>query len=201
MTDTAAMARNKAALDRCNLIYKLVFIVLAPIAAGVILYTFYQGIVFMLAAKISDLIALIFIGLLFTPLSIGAMIYSGYRRNDLFAYISPLISLAGMLWSFILGSDSTYYFLPLMAILITIVPTLLTNSRYRYLEEQEGFPHFSELLMEQLQKSDEFRNNDPFEAAAKRYKAQSSDEMNDLDFNGQTIEEKVVEKKNYMDEI
>ena len=201
MADNADMARNKAALEHCNFVYKLIFFILAPLVAGVIVYTFYEGIVLILAAKIADLLGLFSAGLVFIPLSVGALLYSGYRRNDLFAYISPLINLAGVLWSFLLGSDASYYVLPLGAVLIFALPTLLANSRYRYLEEQEGFPHFSELLMEQLKKSDDFKKNDPFEEAAKRYKKQESNEMKDLDFTGETIQEKVTEKNNFMDEI
>ena len=201
MPDTSEFSRNRAALDRCNRIYKWIFVFLAAFIIAAVIYTFYQGIVFLLAARIADLIALLFAGIVFTPLSIGMMIYSGYRRIDMFAYFSPLVSLAGFLFGYIMGADVSYLAFPLIAVLAAVIPTVLTNARYRYLEEQEGFPHFSALLMEQLQRSDDFKANNPFEAAAKRYKMTESDSMNDLETNGDAIQEKVNEKINYMDEI
>jgi len=202
MSDHSEFSRNKAALDHCNMIYKWIFIILFLGGAASVVYTLYQSTAFLVTLNIAGLVALCVGGLVIVPLSLGANIYSGYRRIDMYAYLAPVIALLSAIMDLLCGCPISI--VSILGVILTVVfaaPTILTNSRYRYLEMQEGFPYFSELLMEQQLKSEEFKLHDPYAEAAEQRKLTQSDSMNDLELNGEVIEDKVNEKTNYMDEI
>ena len=84
---------------------------------------------------------------------------------------------------------------------MTIFPVLYANVKYKYLEGQEGFPYFSELLNEQQKKSEELRNTDPYEEAAKRRKFTESSSMGELKLSGGVIARKENGKSDYMESL
>ena len=130
------------------------------------------------------------------------MIYSGYKREDLFAYAAFVPLILGILLDFALDNSATIALIITGAVaLASLAPTLLANARYRYLEDQEGFPHFSQLLLEQQKIAASFKVNDPFEAAARRYKETSSDSMKGIELSDEILAEKIKEKNSFMDEI
>ena len=203
MPDTRILSRNKAALDRCAKVYKLIFIIVAAPVLAAVVYSIFEMFISILFLNLNALFAFLICGVILNPISGVMVIYSGYVRQDVFAYLSPLPLAAGLLFDALLGSAGIVNVLipSTMAVIFSIAPTVLANSKYRYLEDQEGFPHFSPLLMEQLKRSDELKKHDPYEEAAKRYKLTASDSMKGLSLTGETIDDKICEKTNYMEEI
>lgn len=203
MPDTIILSRNKAALDRCNKIYKWIFIAVAAPVLAAVAYSIFEMFISILFLNLNALFAFLICGVILPPISGTLIIYSGYVRQDIFAYTSPLPLALGVVFDVLLGDTGVVSVLVpgLMIVIILIVPTVLANSKYRYLEDQEGFPHFSPLLIEQLKRSDDLKKHDPYAEAAERRKLTQSDSMNDLELNGEVIEDKVNEKTNYMDEI
>ena len=206
MSDNIEMSKNHTALARCNRIYKYVFIISFPVCAAIMVYSLFMLVISLLSAEIETMFVYLIAGFLLCPASFIMTVYSGYSKNDLFSYLSLLpVSMFFILIAVLSIDDySGIYLCVFVTIFLTVISvplTLAANAKYRYLEDQEGFPHFSPLLHEQQVRSEELKDHDPYAEAAKRRKLTASDSMKGLKLSCDTLEEKIIQKNTYMDEI
>lgn len=130
--------KNSAALKRCQIAYNCIFIVYASfcipwIAAslfGIIitrahneLYYLFDGIIIKLA--------ILFCG------TMGC-----YKHNSRFALAAPIIHFVDML----IFGDGIFdeRAVIMLGIIVLTIFTVLTNKKYHYLEQCDGFPYFNE---------------------------------------------------------
>jgi len=196
------MARNKQEFSRCNMIYTITAIPNLGAMALMIGSSLFNAFHSLLAARPENFVSYLIVGLLLCPASCAMAILCGYLKKDMMGIYALIPAAAAFLLNAVLeADDSADPFLAVIVVLITIVPIVYANHRYRYLETQEGFPYFSELLNEQQKKSEELKHTDPYEEAAKRRKLTESRDMSGLELSG----ERIVPKKNgntdYMESI
>ena len=90
-------------------------------------------------------------------------------------------------------------------IAISILNAALVNhfsKKYHFLEEQEGFPHFSDLHTDNLKKADIARNSDPYARNEEYYASENvRGKMDELPDVNEKLNAKEDIKNDYMDSI
>lgn len=148
-------------LKRCNKVYNAVSILYV---AGCGMYAI-AAVYLMLISMNGDILYLLFAG----PVSKSALLVCGYlgtyKKNDMFAMAAPCIMIISLFIPECFHSIGNYFdifmgivisgfsidAIYLAASVILAAVTIITNRKYRYLEEQEGFPYFNERF--ELQKA------------------------------------------------
>ncbi len=159
---TNELTKNHAAMKKCGRVYTFVSTVY------VIAFGFYilADLYLVLITMKGDFKYLLLNG----PVFKGAVLASGflgtYRKSNLFAGIAPII----MFINAVLFRNADNYFdrfwgtvmpmkIDLLYTFMTIalaVMTILANMKYRYLEQQEGFPQFSEVFEQQKKRKPQY---------------------------------------------
>lgn len=153
--DVNKMSKNRADMNRCERMYRRVSAVYV-LACG--FYILADALLFLMSMN-GDLLYLLLNGLVFKGAVLAAGFLGTYRKSNLFAGAAPLI----MLFNTVLFWNADDYFdkflggllgikinaVYLAASVVLAVLTIISNAKYRYLEQQEGFPQFSEVFEQQ----------------------------------------------------
>ena len=175
--------QNRSALVKCEKIYKWIFIMYASVCAPYILASF----ILIILTVSGDALWLFADGIIFKLLIFIFGLLGCYKKESLFTWLAPAASALNIA---VCGSDSPYFqsfFIMLDDInaiilalsVIAAVITTLTNAKYHYLEQCEGFPYFNE----RFEESENLRNSgrdiyqEKYEEIKNKHK---SDKMDDI---------------------
>lgn len=159
---------NLKALKKCRkletlLLLLIVFPTAVPLVFSII--AIFSPIYSDFAIIISIILRLVYIVMAFAGL---------YCKKLHWTISAPIASV--MIW---IVTEGTAEILLVFFALLTATLTVYNNRVYAYLEQQEGFPYFSERFEKQKVNYDKFSEKDPFEAAEERRKT-ATDKMEDL---------------------
>lgn len=174
----AEMSANYGALKRCKRIYNIIGI-------------FYAAFSIIYALESSELILSTDIPLL--PVFLDGVVFkaatlffgynSCYKHKSIFALYTIIISLCSIIMiKYRIAIALTRLYIPLLFLCISAsVVIFFTNKRYEYLEEQPGFPHFSERFEEQKFDSIQTNIKSEFQQSYERLMKTSTEKMEELD--------------------
>ncbi len=153
--DTSALARNRTALKKCAKVYNIVTAVYVISCVAYIAAELYM----ILLPFDTDPFYLLMNGPVFKGAVLTAGFLGTYKKSTLFAGLAPMIMLINLILYWNADNFFDLFFGVVMPMKIDLVytivmivlgvATMLANAKYHYLEEQEGFPQFSELFEEQ----------------------------------------------------
>lgn len=191
-------APNLRWLHICEKIYGFITIIVIVQLFASVLYTVVQS--FVVAGQRYSVLPLLYCGLITPVIYAAAEIYSCYSKKTMYSAIAPFIVLPSMF----LNTHSGIVLLTITMMLgsiVFLVLILFLNKKYTWLEQQEGFPHFSSLLSEQQKKSEEIKVSDPYEKRYQQIISNQRDGMEGITLSDDVIEQKNDSRNNYMDEI
>lgn len=186
--DGSNFGKHRDMLKKCNKVYNAVSIVYV---AGCGLYALAAAYLLLISMN-NDILFLLFDG----PVSKSALLVCGYlgvyKKNNLFAAAAPCVMLLSLLIPAVFHNNGNYLdmFLGvaiggfsingiyLTASVIMAVITMITNRKYRYLEQQEGFPYFNERF--ELQKSGGVQYGSSFQERAEQLKKTQRSDMDEI---------------------
>ena len=198
----AEMARNRQISLLCSRIYKYTALPNLFLMAATIFDSLFSAFTSLLSANPNYFVAYLVTGVLLCPGACAMVILCGYTKNNSLGMYAPGPIAVSLLLDLLLDAgDIGIPLIALIIVLVTVFPVFYANKRYRYLEVQEGFPYFSELLNEQQKKSEELRKTDPYEEAAKKRRLTESSSMNDIMLSGEVIASKENSKNDYMESL
>ena len=178
-------AKNLSMLRKCRRFYTVIFwtycISCVPPALMILIYgtialaSSASGNVFGFTATMILLIALFVTGFL-----------SVYKKDPKFTYLPiPVAVLLSLMQCFddmffldvlTLGAMESIYMV--IAVASSVILTFV-NKKYRWLEQQDGFPYFNERFEEKKNGLYEYENNNPYQKVLDRYK-ESSGKMDEI---------------------
>ncbi len=178
-------AKNLTMLKKCQKIYNIIFWVYCisciPTAVMILIYgtlalaSSVNENVFSFTATMILLVALFVTGLL-----------SVYKKEKRFTYLPiPIAILLSLIQCFddmfflnVITLDSMESLYIVIAVASSIILTVV-NKKYRWLEQQDGFPYFNERFEENKNKVSEQKKNSPYQHYIDRYK-NSSGKMDEI---------------------
>lgn len=141
----------------------------------------------------------------------GFAYYGMYKKIDMMSFFPSVILVLNILLFEVFPEDVSSFLssvprvgllsIQLVVSFILLGPILYANRKYRFLEKQAGFPHFNELLEEQRMELLDRKILNPYKRGSEERKKTESQEMFDIELNGEVIGEHQKEENNYMDEI
>ena len=166
-------SENFSALKKCEKIYSIIFWIYAlsciPYACAILIYAFLESLIFL--GNILTLIRNFILTLMF----FSAGLISVYKKDLKFTWIpviiaifSAIISNFNDIFSFFLGISL------ISSLLLTII-----HKKYRWLENQDGFPYFNERFEEQKNNLAEDKSNKQYQKNIEIYK-NSSGKMDEI---------------------
>ena len=164
-------------LKTCETVYKTIFILNLAYVIMFAVYTLLELIVFMLARK--NPLGLFFDGIILHGLYLFLSLNGGYKKDIKYSVFASII----MAISYLIPSGSAMDEFDLMFAIesaLFIIPTALANKKYKWLEQQEGFPYFNERFEEQKNKLKEYNEKNPYEERMKQIQQNSSGKMDEL---------------------
>jgi len=164
-------------LKNCETVYKTIFVLNLAYVIMFAVYTFLELIVFMLARR--NPLGLFFDGIILHGLYLFFSINGGYKKNIKYSILASII----MAISFLIPSGTAMNNFDLMFAIesaLFIIPTTLANKKYKWLEQQEGFPYFNERFEQQKNKLKEYNEKNPYEERMKQIQQNSSGKMDEL---------------------
>ncbi len=168
--------KNLKALKLCNRIYKITFIIYAAFSGMYIFISLY----FMLF-PIFDPLVLFADGIILQSLYFAAALMGTYKKNSYYAAIAPVFIALSILFldkfqyiQFVFKLQYTFISIGIAA------ATVITNKKYKWLEEQFGFPYFSQLIEEQKLDKIQLNIEDPYQRKLDELKKTQSSEMDSI---------------------
>ena len=148
------MVHNRMMIQKCERIYKWVFIIYAVIFVPCAITAIFCCLLFTISS--SELGFILLDGLFFKGAMFAFGLLGAYKKDDLFALFPPMILLidtaivAYPQFAWMLG----VFGVPVNALIcaasaIMAVGNIWANRKYKWLESQYGFPHFNELQSDQ----------------------------------------------------
>lgn len=184
------LTHNYASLKKCEMAYKWVFGIYTILCLAFVITTLSAG---FNPLGLGDFALIFFDGIICKC----AMLVSGfigvYKKNDRAAILTPVILLINSLFFM---SEVNFGLFVLSAGLAAVNVT--ANKKYRWLEEQEGFPYFNQALLEQDQHIQQQKIKDDYTINYERMKKTSSDSMGTVNLSTLSESESSDESK-YMD--
>lgn len=178
MKSNDEMARNRKLLKECNRAYNTVTTIYAVICAfyaGVILFGMFLGTVN------SQLLAFLD-GVVFK----GALFFCGlmacYKHDTKFTLFAMVIALINTFLNDCINSPVF-----IITIILSVV-TAVANKKYHYLENQFGFPYFSERFEEQNMNTRQREIKDEYQQNYEKYMKTSSSDMTDINSAVRTVD-------------
>ncbi|MCM1314563.1 MAG: hypothetical protein NC040_09065 [Muribaculaceae bacterium] len=169
---------NHFALKKCERIYSFIFWAYAlsciPYACAIFIYAVLESLIL---GNILDLIR----NFLLTLAVFVSGLVSVYKKEPKFTWLPVIIAFIAELAS---GFHDTFSLFLGISLVSSILLTLV-HKKYRWLEQQEGFPYFNEFFEEQKNKSalnehNEHIDNNPYQQTIiERYKT-SSGKMDEI---------------------
>ncbi|MBR1823606.1 MAG: hypothetical protein IJ779_05175 [Ruminococcus sp.] len=126
-------------------------------------------------------------------------IYRKHRKAAIYAIIPAFVGILFVPGALLIGM------IDLLLCVMSIVCAVLVSifgKKYHYLEEQEGFPHFSELHTEEVKRNEAALNSDPYARDERFYaKEDVRGKMDELPDVTEKLRAKEDLKNDYMDSI
>ena len=186
-------SENFKALKRCEMIYNKV----SWLYIAMPLMNIFFGIVIMVGASYDALFVLIMQVLIYPFVGYHGWM-SCYRKNDFSAMSAPTaigINCIVLLVASVLVEGKIFGRVPFNSVLFALVPnvgslavscfscvlTLRVNAKYRWLEQQVGFPYFNERNEEHKMDMRQFDIIDPYQLEINRLKKTSRDDMPEME--------------------
>ena len=180
----STLTKKHADLKKCNKLYGIITAVYIISCGAYILASLYF---ILLPFDLSPLYLF-----LNGPVFKGAVLVLGflgaYKKKDLFAGAAPLIMFFDMIifwnadnqfdgfWGAVLGIKINAVFFT--ATVALAVLNVIVNAKYRYLEQQEGFPQFSEVFEQQKKGKPEYGLT--FEERAEQLRKTARSDMEEI---------------------
>ena len=147
-------------------------------------------------------VSFILCAVLCIPSSIALGYYSVYRKHQFAAVLAIFPVVVGVFFA----SHAVFIgFIDVVLIPVSIVSAILVTiygKNYHFLEQQEGFPHFSELHTENVRKADSAAKADPYARKEEFYASEDvRGKMDELPDISEAMQAKADVRNNYMDEI
>ena len=156
--------KNRIAFKRCQRYYNIIAIFYIAAFGSMALFEIYSGVV---GGSVASLI-----GFLISAATLAAGFGGVYIHRDILAIAAPFLASVN---AFFLSIAS--FFIP-VCILCTIV-NLLTNSKYRWLEQQDGFPYFNVRYRDQEIDKSQWNIKDPYTQSYEELKKQNNNSQMD----------------------
>lgn len=178
----AEMLANYTALKRCKRIYNIIGIFYAAFS---IIYA-YDSLEAMLSIDI-QLFPVLLDGIVFKAATLIFGYGSCYSHKNVFSLCTIIISLCSIIMAangIGVVSISTFKrpYTPLLFLCIfAALVVFFTNIKYKYLEEQPGFPYFSERFEEQKFDSIQTNIKSEFQQSYEKRLKTATDKMEELD--------------------
>jgi len=201
MPDTQEFARNLTYLRKCRKIYTVIFFYSIVSSLILILYGFINLVSIspdMLIKKVTDdpdnlmspnFFVLFLDALIIAPLALYFGLRISVSQHDLSAVLNIALLTGNMILFFVKRDWDFFHRVPISFAVFTIFCVagiffsalgLKSNYRYHWLEEQEGFPHFSEHLAEYEMYGKNWEEFNPFIAESERRKKFAQDHMDEV---------------------
>ena len=192
--------KNRSDLKICNTIYNIIgkfYIILAVFLILAFIPCLFSSFNYRLNTGLFILLSVFLI-----PAHIYCEIRAVYKKETKFA----LAAIAPVVLGLFCASDGLFFgvadVLLTFASLILAVVISQTNKKYNYLAQQEGFPYFSDLHSEQMNKGLEAMNYDPYKRNEQYYvREEVRGVMDDFVSPDQQMKVKDDTKKDYMDSV
>lgn len=152
---------NLKALKRCRKLETLLFLLIVFPTAVPLVFSLIANVMIL-----SIVFRIVYVVVAFAGL---------YCKKNLWAIAAPVVVAVNWLMT----ADEMDSFLCALSVAVAI-GTVINNRVYAYLEQQEGFPYFSERFEKQKVDYDRFNETNPFDAAAEERRKTVSDKMDDL---------------------
>lgn len=178
------ITKNAMTLKKVKRIYRLASILYVAICVPYALISFVVGL-------ISGLPAVLLLEILLKAGLITCGVMSCYTRKKYMVFIAFACQLLSAIVNPIHGTFLDLFFLEgitglscnqLLFVLVAVACafTLYADTKYNYLEDQEGFPHFNERQLQQEYEIQQSRIKDKYQINYERIVKTSTDEMNDI---------------------
>ena len=136
------------------------------------------------------------------PLCIALGYYGVYQKHQFAAVLAVFPAVIGIFFA----SDAVFIgFIDILLILISIVSAVIVTvygKKYHFLEQQEGFPYFSDFHNDNIKKNEEAAKADPYARQEQFYvKEEVRGKMDELPDVSEAMQAKADVRNNYMDEI
>lgn len=170
--DRKKFSENALLLKKCEKIYTLLFWVYAllciPYACGVLVYACIKGII------VTDISCLIRGSLLVLAIFCAGLV-SIYKKELKFTWIPVAVAFIS---AFLNSFNDTFVIFFGLSVVSSFLLTF-THKKYRFLENQDGFPYFNERFEEQKNSLKNYINNNPYQQNIEKYK-NSSGKMDEI---------------------
>ncbi len=178
--------KNLKMLRRCEKIYKFIFWVYCISCVPTAFMTLIYGILY--SSSVDDNASPFFAITMILLLVIFATgLLSVYRKEPKFTYLplpfAIILSLVNCFEDMFFLNVLTLNSMGGMHVFIAVTSSILltfTHKKYRYLEQQDGFPYFNERFEEKRNSLNDYNNNNPYQQTMERYKNSSSGKMDDI---------------------
>ncbi|MBQ3916009.1 MAG: hypothetical protein II690_05415 [Ruminococcus sp.] len=193
-------AENFKSLQRCETIYNKI----SWLYIAMPLMNLFFGIVIMVGASYDALFVLIMQLLIYPFVGYHGWM-SCYKKNDFSAMSAPTaiaINCIVLLVGSFLVEGKIFGRVPFNSVLFALIPnvislaasgfscvlTLRANAKYRWLEQQVGFPYFNERNEEHKMDMRQFDIIDPYQVEINRLKKTAREDMPDMESPSQSTE-------------
>lgn len=199
MTVHPEFPQYRADMKKCKMLYNT----LAKIYILIIIFLVFAFIPsFFFSATYSGIVPFLVLSLALIPATVFCGMKSIYRKSTKYVYYALISSVLGLLcvpFSGVVGICGLFLFI-LSVVSAVLVP--IANKKYNFLEQQEGFPYFSDLHTEEMKKGEEALKKDPYQRDERFYaREEVRGVMDDFVTSDQTLDAKTDTKNDYMDSV
>ena len=190
MIDAEVYSKNLKLLKRCNKFYDKAGYFTLAFAIFVNLFTIAY---FLVAILSGNILEYLFKTLILTNACLLGGFFGIYTKTTYLALGGLFVGSFGLL----IPSNTPADVLNALAVLgcaFLMIPIAITNSKFHFLEQQEGYPNFSVLLTENVKKEDNARIADPYEKNPLYFKSYSNGNMDEVVLSNELMQPKVMEK-------
>ncbi len=195
MIDVNAYSVNLKKMKRYNYFYdRLAYNFILCIVGSII-----AGIVYFFPTLMTGTVGAFLLQMILSSCCAISGYLAMYKKVNFYAPIGLLLGTVGL----VIKSNDMGQMINVICVfdsLFAIVPIFILNSKYHYLEQQEGFPNFSVLLTENMEKADNALNSDAY-AKDPIYFKNLSGEMDNIVMPDKLMDKKEISPNNYMDSV
>lgn len=213
-------SKNLVALKKCRKVYAVVFFTYLVAGLFFVLYSFisitstsWDWLFYELEVGLFSTVVFMLIidSVIIAPLAFFLAYRGCMKQHDLCAALAPVVVAANYALMIVLKVRHFFDHIPPAFVVVSVysllciavsVANIRANVKYHWLEQQEGFPQFSERFYEQQE--DKFQRGimDQYEQEVSRLKKTSADAMTDVGSSGKSLEKYEYEHKpSSMDEL
>lgn len=201
MSYDSSYAINLSLLKKCRKRYSIIFYYVIISSAFIFIYGFLNllsispDIYILKATENTDniispnYIALFVDALIVVPISLYFGLRLTISQHDLSALLNIFLFTTNIIVFFVKKDWGFLQRVPIAFVVFMLYSTagiffsiigLVTNHKYHWLEEQDGFPHFNERMVEYDNKKRNWDKHNPFIEQRERLKKTAQDHMDDL---------------------